>query len=68
MDRIQVELDRIQSRILSAHPREQTALYAAQQALAWAQNPEAAKRPLDFITGTQEVREGCLAESHPPQS
>lgn len=67
MDRIASELKRIRNRISIAHPLEQTALYAAQQALAWAENPESAMAPLDFISGTQAAREDCLAENRPPQ-
>jgi len=68
MSRIQTELDQIAARLATAHPREQTALFVAQQALAWAQNPEIAQAPCDFITGIREASEGCLVGSRPPQS
>jgi hypothetical protein len=44
-------------------------LYAAQQAVVWAVDPETFRAPYDLITGTPEGSEGCLAENgHSPSS
>ena len=68
MSTIQNEMDAIQDRIRNgAHPLEQSALFAAQQALAWAINPMAAQSPLTFILGIREGLEDCSEETRPPQ-
>lgn len=44
-------------------------LYAAQQALAWAQEPNGFESPYELLTrGTQEGSEGYLAAPHPSSS
>jgi hypothetical protein len=43
-------------------------LYAAQQAIAWASDPDAYKSPFVMITGIQGEPKGCSGESHPPRS
>ena len=62
MSRIQEEADRLRS-ALSQTPAGDTydRLYAAQQALVWAIEPETFKAPWDLIIGTPEGSEGYLA-------
>lgn len=43
-------------------------LYAAQQALSWALQPEGFAAPYEMLTGTPEGRAGCPAEPRPPLS
>ena len=77
-DRIQVELDRVSRRL-----RQEVGaaglycqLYAAQQALSWALDPELAAAPFDAIvsgkvqslTGTQASSEDCSVALRPPVS
>jgi hypothetical protein len=40
-------------------------LYAAQQALAWASEPDGFRAPFNSIMGIQGDSEGCLARPHP---
>lgn len=50
-ERLQQERDRIQSALLDSTTTTQQyqQLYAAQQALAWAQNPQIARSPFDTV-------------------
>lgn len=61
------ELDRIREKLLELKSGEKyDQLYAAQQALAWALDPEAANSPYKTIMrGTQEGPEDCPASIHP---
>lgn len=45
--------------------RNQDQLYAAQQALAWALEPDAFRRPYLTAMGTQEGSEDCSGHPHP---
>ena len=69
MSFIQRELDRLNSAILLAGDGEQRErLYAAQQALAWATEPDGYKSPLAMVMGTQEGSADCSAVRHPTPS
>lgn len=59
--RLQQERDKIQSALLSptTTTRQYEHLYAAQQALAWSEDPNAAKSPYSMIMGTQTDVGGC---------
>lgn len=59
--RLDQERDRIQSALLDSGttPQQYDLLYAAQQALAWAENPQVAKSPYGLVMGTQGDSEGC---------
>jgi hypothetical protein len=75
-DRIRAELDRISERLRQEMGTAglYCQLYAAQQALSWALNPEGAAVPLDVIvggkvqplTGTQANSGDCSAALRPP--
>ena len=53
----------------SGLPRSYYELYAAQQALAWALEPEVAKAPYDtIVVGTQEDSADCRDDSRPLSS
>jgi hypothetical protein len=43
-------------------------LYAAQQAIAWASDPDAYKSPSQMIMGTLEGLEDCLVSKNPAES
>ena len=64
------ELARIRAALLDpATTSEQyDRLYVAQQALMWATEPDAFRRPFDTAMGTQEGLEGCSAPAHQPGS
>lgn len=66
---IENELERIAVGLRgSIPPDRQTQLYAAQQALSWALEPDGFRRPYDTIMDIQEDLEGCSAPSHLPLS
>lgn len=77
-DRIANELGRVSDRLRqeAGSAALYCQLYAAQQALLWAPNPEAAGAPFDVIvagripplTDTPADSGGCSAVPHPPQS
>ena len=69
MSFIQRELDRIGG-ALRANPdaNDYDRLYVAQQALAWATDPEGFKSPMGLIRGTQEGKEDCPSCPDPGQS
>jgi hypothetical protein len=69
MSFIQRELDRISVALREPRSAEQYAqLYAAQQALSWALEPEGFKAPYDTISGTREAPEDYLANTRPVAS
>lgn len=77
MSFIQRELGRLQGALLDpANAERYDRLYAAQQALAWAAEPEGFRSPHDMImgapvlpaTGIREGSEGCLGDHRPPPS
>ena len=61
---IEREMERM-SRALCANPGSDrhAELYAAQQALAWALDPNAAQSPHSFVMGSGAGSEGCSAGS-----
>lgn len=63
------ELNRIGERLAAGpDPFEHAGLYAAQQALCWAAQPEAYASPFAAITGSGEETRCCSAQPHPQQS
>jgi len=66
---VKEELERISVR-LSGYPDpfEHAGLYAAQQALSWAAQPDQFKSPYALVTGSAGGSAGCLEESCHPQS
>lgn len=69
MKHIESELERIRSRLARyPDPFEHAGLYAAQQALCWAAQPEGFASPYETITGNVEGSGCCLAPRHPKQS
>ncbi len=69
MSFIKRELDRIRHVLcdLSKHNRYDE-LYAAQQALAWASEPNGYASPMKMITDIPGDSEGCSALPRPPSS
>jgi hypothetical protein len=67
MSFVQRELDRIHS-ALSAHPERYAELYAAQQALAWTQEPTGFSSPVTMILDTLEGSEDYPPSSNPAPS
>ena len=77
---IERELDRLEGELRGTDDRErQGLLYAAQQALKWATEPQGFAAPLDVIlrgaaglqpatTDTLAETAGCLAAPRPPRS
>jgi hypothetical protein len=69
MTHIEEELNRIGERLASGpDPFEHAGLYAAQQALCWAAQPEAYASPFVAVTGKGAGSGCCSGQSHPPQS
>lgn len=69
MSFVQREIDRIRSALLADPEGERyQELYAAQQALSWALEPNGFGSPIDVIMGTRVVREDCRVEFRPPSS
>jgi hypothetical protein len=69
MEHVHAELRRISARLAAyPDPFEHAGLYAAQQALAWAMQPEAFASPVATVLGSEEGSGDCWAESHPLQS
>jgi hypothetical protein len=63
------ELAQISLALRDPDNREQySRLYAAQQALSWALEPDGFRRPYDTIKDIQEGLEDCSAPSHLPLS
>lgn len=64
MQHITDELDRIEARLIAyPDPFEHAGLYAAQQALRWAAQPDAYASPFAVVTGSGEGSAGCSAET-----
>ena len=70
MQHVEAELRLIETRLrCGPDPMEHGGLYAAQQALRWAAQPEAYASPLTVITrGTREGSGGCPELLRPPAS
>lgn len=63
------EADRVRSALLKAPPgAEYDRLYAVQQTLAWAGDPQGFKNPYDLVKGTPAGSEDCSERSRPPSS
>lgn len=62
------ELDRIRSLLIDGSHPQHSELYAAQQALSWAQEPDGFASPLKMITGTLVDSRDCPPLSNPAQS
>lgn len=67
MSFIQREIDKI-NLALNSPAENRDALYAAQQALEWALEPDGIMSPFDMITGTQEDLADCSVHPRQPQS
>ena len=66
MSFVQRELDKISSALREPRFADQyDRLYAAQQALSWALEPDGFKRPYDMVTGIPGGSEDCSATPHP---
>jgi hypothetical protein len=66
MKHIEDELFRIEGRLADQpDPFEHAGLYAAQQALRWAAQPDAYASPYAVVTGSGEAPAGCSAGSRP---
>ena len=69
MDHIKIELRCIGERLAAwPDPFEHAGLYATQQALCWAAQPEAYASPIETVTRSAAGSECYSAESRPPQS
>lgn len=69
MDHVKKELNRIGQRLRAGpDPFEHAGLYAAQQALSWAAQPDNFKSPYALITGTRGGSEDCSDFLRPPRS
>lgn len=69
MSFIERELVRIGSALRdSQYEEHRDALYAAQQALSWAQDPNSLRTPYGMIMGIQEGSEDCSDLHRLPQS
>ena len=65
-DHVQAELNRIGERLRAPDPFQHAALYAAQQALCWAAQPEAFASPVDTIVDNAGGVGDCSPEAHRP--
>lgn len=64
MKHVDLELERIAERLGQyPDPNEHAGLYAAQQALRWAAQPEDYASPFTMVTGIVANSEGCSAGS-----
>ena len=61
------EVERIREAITLGQD-EDGRLYAAQQALCWALEPDAIMKPFEFVTGNAEETRDCSAHRRQPQS
>ena len=69
MSFIQRELDRVQRAMRDPSKGDHyDELYAAQQALVWALEPNGYASPVKMLTGIPGDSEGCSAPLHPPSS
>ena len=68
MQHIQDELNRIGERLRAPDPFDHGALYAAQQALCWAAQPEAFASPYDIIVDSEAGSKCCSAQPRPRAS
>lgn len=59
MSFVRRELEKLGRALRESQTGPHNELYAAQQALAWALDPQAFKSPFDLISGTQTNLEDC---------
>jgi hypothetical protein len=64
MKNIETELHRIRVAMLDPHNPRYQELWAAQQALAWVNDPENFSPPFAVLTGSEAAPKDCLAQSH----
>jgi len=65
------ELDKIQpdlNKMRETDPSRYAQLFAIQQALSWASDPNGFRSPYDMVMGTQEGLEDCSGPPHPALS
>jgi len=63
---IQREIDRLRIELTdSSHGPHYAELYAVQQALSWATEPDGFRAPFDMVMGTPLKTEDCPSEPHP---
>ena len=67
-DHVKQELARIAERLKAPDPYHHAGLYAAQQALCWAAQPEAYASPIESIVGTREGSRDYSEFLRPPES
>ena len=65
MSFIQRELDKISTALSETTGPQYIELYAAQQALAWALEPDGIRSPYKMVMGTQADLKDCQPESRP---
>lgn len=65
MNRIEKELHRVRIAMLDRTDPDYEKFWVAQQALAWAVDPESAAPPFAAIRGSEAERGDCLVQSHP---
>lgn len=65
---IQRELDRIRPLLLDLSHPQHAELYAVQQALSWAQEPNGFASPYKMLTGIPEGSADCQLSSNPDSS
>lgn len=63
-ERITDELEHLRSLLAVAHPKDQSALFIAQQTLTWALDPSLAAAPRDLIEGSLQEHEGYYRTAH----
>lgn len=69
MSFIRREINKIRSQLIESNGQHYNELYAAQQALEWALEPDGIRSPFQMITrGTLGAGEDCLAHPHPLSS
>ena len=68
MSFIDRELSRIKTALADPASDNYDRLWAAQQALAWALEPDGYASPMRAITGIRGATEGCQASSRPVPS
>ena len=65
MSFIQREIDKIRSQLIESNGQHYSELYAVQQALEWALEPDGIRSPFQMIMGIQE---GPAYANTPPQA
>jgi hypothetical protein len=68
MSFIQREINKIRSELIESRGQHYNELYAAQQALEWALEPDGIRSPYAMILDILEETEDCSGLPHPGQS